>query len=60
MIESKEDRLIGWDQMIGMMIESKEDRLIEMVKNGVVCHSMGHHAACSDECVMGLGLKIFD
>jgi hypothetical protein len=27
------------------MIESKEDRLIKM-KNGVVCHSMGHHAAC--------------
>jgi hypothetical protein len=31
----------------------KRNRAIEMVKNGVVCHSMGHHAACSDEGVMG-------
>jgi hypothetical protein len=45
--------------VIGRMIESKKDRLIEM-KNGVVCHSMGHHAACSDEGVMVWGLKIFD
>jgi hypothetical protein len=42
------------------MRDGKSNRAIEMVKNGVVCHSMGHHAACSDEGVMGLGLKIFD
>jgi hypothetical protein len=38
----------------------KRNRAIEMVKNGVVCHSMGHHAACSDEGVMVWGLKIFN
>jgi hypothetical protein len=60
-IESREDQLI--EMVIGWFsdgrIESKDDRLIEM-KNGVDCHSMGHHAACSDEGVMGWGLKIFD
>jgi hypothetical protein len=36
------------------VIESKKDRAIEM-KNGVVCHSVGLHAACSDEGFMENG-----